>query len=183
MKLRVSLWLRLRWIQALSPAGTGDGAYSCSRQFILARSGMDMYYSGWVARNRPIEDSSAEVPHCLSFKNLKPFVDIYLGDLQSISLRYRTSRGNIAHGIRAEIIPKICEIWLDAEEQGRLGARQRKIAAKAKILMRGLARVGIIALVDEATGYEDDRAKDALAKILERFMAKELRPYVKDIPD
>jgi hypothetical protein len=145
-------------------------------------SGMDMYYSGWVARNRPVEDSSAEVPHFLSFKNLKPFVDRYLGDLQSISLRYRTSRGNIAHGIRAEIIPKICEIWLDAEEQGRLGARQKKIAAKAKILMRGLAHVGIIALVDEATGYQDDRAKDALAKILERFIAKELRPYVKTFP-
>lgn len=49
-------------------------------------------------------------------------------------------------------------------------------------LKRGLAHVGIIALVDEATGYQDDRAKDALAKILEQFIAKELRPYVKTFP-
>lgn len=45
--------------------------------------------------------------------------------------------------------------------------------------MRGLAHVGIIALVDEATGYQKDRTKDALAKILEAFVAKELQPWVK----
>jgi P63C domain len=42
--------------------------------------------------------------------------------------------------------------------------------------------VGIIALVDEATGYQRDRAKDALAKILEAFVAKELQPYLKTFP-
>ena len=48
--------------------------------------------------------------------------------------------------------------------------------------MRGFARVGIIALVDEATGFQKDRAKDALAQILEAFVAKELQPYVKTFP-
>ncbi len=45
--------------------------------------------------------------------------------------------------------------------------------------MRGLAHLGIVALVDEATGYQKDRAKDALAKILEAYVAKELQPWVK----
>src|SRR5262249_10562434 len=39
-----------------------------------------------------------------------------------------------------------------------------------------------IALVDEATGYQEIRERDALAKILERFVAKELRPWVKTFP-
>lgn len=52
----------------------------------------------------------------------------------------------------------------------------------AKILVRGFARVGIIALVDEATGYQADRARDALAKILEEFVAKELRKWVRTFP-
>ena len=43
--------------------------------------------------------------------------------------------------------------------------------------------VGIIALVDEATGYQRDRANDALAKILEAFIAKELLPYIPTFPD
>ena len=48
--------------------------------------------------------------------------------------------------------------------------------------MRGLAAVGIIALVDEATGYQEVRARDALAKILEEFIAKELQIYVQTFP-
>jgi P63C domain len=55
--------------------------------------------------------------------------------------------------------------------------------AAAGILIRGLADVGIIGLVDEATGYQRYRARDALAKILEEFIAKELRPYVRLFPE
>jgi hypothetical protein len=39
-----------------------------------------------------------------------------------------------------------------------------------------------IALIDEATGYQDERARDALAKILEAFIAKELRAWVRTFP-
>ena len=42
--------------------------------------------------------------------------------------------------------------------------------------------VGIVALIDEVTGYQDVRARDALAKILEEFIAKELRRWVKTFP-
>lgn len=142
---------------------------------------MGMYYSGWVANNAPDEPSgtSAEIPHFLAQKSLLPFVDKHLGHLQSIVLKYKTERGVLAHGIRAEIIPRICDIFLDAEKQGGLGKRQKQIAEHAMLLMRALAHVGIIALVDEATGYQRDRARDALAKILEAYVAKELQPYVR----
>lgn len=106
-----------------------------------------------------------------------------MGDLRSITLKYRTERGNIAHGIKAEIIPKICEVWLDAEEHGQLGSRQKQIAAKAKMIMRGLAHVGIIALVDEATGYQDVRRRDALQEILDAYLKKELAAWAKRFPD
>jgi P63C domain len=36
--------------------------------------------------------------------------------------------------------------------------------------------------VDEATGYQYDPARDALAKILEEFIAKELRPWTRTFP-
>lgn len=66
-------------------------------------TGMGMYYSGWVANNRSEEDAAADVPHFLSFKTLKPFVDKHLGDLQSIVVKYRTEKGGVAHGIKADI--------------------------------------------------------------------------------
>jgi hypothetical protein len=51
------------------------------------------------------------------------------------------------------------------------------------MIIRGLAHVGIIALVDEATGYQYVRAREALEEILEKFIAKELFKWVKTFPD
>jgi hypothetical protein len=60
---------------------------------------------------------------------------------------------------------------------------QLGIAQKAEILMRGLAHVGIIALVDEATGYEGSRPRSALEAILNKYLQKELRKWTKTFPD
>ena len=144
---------------------------------------MGMYYSGWVSQNRSEEDAAADVPQFLSFRSLKPFVDKHLGDLQSITVSYRTERGGVARGIKAEIIPKICDVWLDAEDAGKLGSRQKQIAQKAKLIMRALAHTAIVALVDEATGYQRVRASDALQRILQDFIAKELQPWVHTFPE
>lgn len=142
---------------------------------------MGMYYSGWVAKNKP-KDQAADLPHFLSFTSLQPFISRHLGELQSIVVKYRTMTGGVAHGIRAEIIPKICEIWMDADEGTKLGARQHKIAQRAKIMMRALAYVGIIALVDEATGYQYDRPRRDLEEQLKQFLSEDLRRYARTFP-
>ncbi|MEO8002229.1 MAG: P63C domain-containing protein [Arenimonas sp.] len=148
-------------------------------------TGMGMYYSGWVANNpaKNKDGSSADLPHFLQFKALEPFIHKHLGDLQSVSLKYITEHNKTALGIKAEIIPKICEVWMDADENGKLGARQKEIAKSAKLMMRALAHVGIIALVDEATGFQRHRGANALAEILEKYIAKELQPWIKTFPD
>lgn len=90
--------------------------------------------------------------------------------------------GNPADGYEATILPDICAVIIDAQQQGMLGARREHLARRAAILQHGFATVGIIALVDEATGYQDNRSRDALARILEKFVAKELRPWVRTFP-
>lgn len=90
--------------------------------------------------------------------------------------------GNPADGYEARILPDICAVIIDADQKGKLDKRLKRLAERAAILQHGWAVVGIIALVDEATGYQDSRAKDALAKILEAFIAKELRPYASTFP-
>ena len=144
--------------------------------------GMGMYYSGWVAKKQSRE-IAADLPHFLAFKALKPHIDKHLGDLQSIVVKYHTEQGKVAHGIRAQIIPKICEVWMDAEEAGGLGARQVLIAQNAKLIMRALAHVGIVALVDEATGYQEVRNKEALRALLDAFLRQEYAAWAKRFPD
>jgi hypothetical protein len=95
-------------------------------------------------------------------------------------IRFLPPHGGIpAHGYEATILPDICAVIIEAGRLGKLYPQQAKLAEQCAILQHGFATVGIIALVDEATGYQDFRARDALAKILERFVQKELRPWVR----
>jgi hypothetical protein len=83
-------------------------------------------------------------------------------------------------GYEAVVLQEVCEAILSARDKGLLVTEQdHRYAKHADILIRGFARVGIIALVDEATGYQKDRERNALAKILEAFVAKEIQPWVK----
>jgi len=74
-------------------------------------------------------------------------------------------------------------VFIDAAEAGQIGGSQKHILLACKTLARGLMTVGIIALVDEATGYQEDRAKNALAEILEQFIAKGIATLDTHIPD
>ncbi len=97
--------------------------------------------------------------------------------------KYRDPRGGpIRAGLEATLLPKVCEVWLRARDADALTKIQKPVAERADLLMRGLAHIGIIALVDEATGFQRDRAKDALARILEAFIAKELQPWLRTFP-
>lgn len=92
------------------------------------------------------------------------------------------SGGRDAYGYEATILADICDVVLSARNAGMLLPSQKNYADQCEILVRGFARVGIVALIDEATGYQKDRAKNDLAKILANFVAKELQPYMKAFP-
>ena len=114
-------------------------------------------------------------------KNLKPFISDDLIKASTL-IRFQGGGGKIGHGYPAVLLPQICEVYLKAQEAGVLLPSQQHIAEQASRLIRGLATVGIIALVDEATGYERIKEQRALATILEKFIAKELQPWTKTFP-
>lgn len=185
-----------RWAKAGKPSlpkatheGTlhiGDIEIQCAvlenRQRLLTQSDfMRALGRARQAKGRSYYRGDVNLPAFLTAQNLKPFISKEL-EVTSSQIEFKPLGGYRAFGYPAEILPKVCDVFWDAEKAHVLTRNQKHIAERAKILTRGLAHVGIIALVDEATGYQDDRAKDALAKILERFIAKELRPYVQTFP-
>ena len=117
----------------------------------------------------------------LALENLKPFVSEDLGR-STTPILFQTDKGTRAFGYRAELLPQVCDVYLSAREAGALLPSQMKFAQACELIMRGLAHVGIVALVDEATGFQRDRPAEALAKILETFIAKELQPWVRTFP-
>ena len=127
------------------------------------------------------------LPFFLQAEVLKPYISEELA-MSTTPIFYRGVSGAKGVGYDARLLPKVAEVYLkfrDASlaDSGKVPAKYAHIVKAADILMRGLADVGIISLVDEATGFQRDRAKDALERILEEFIAKELRPWVKTFPE
>jgi hypothetical protein len=166
----------------------GDLRIGCSvldnGQRVLSASAVSRAFgSGKKGRSAGGADGSPQIPPFLTANNVKTFIsDKLLAPLTSPILFRPKHAGRPALGYEATLLPQICEAILDARNAGALLQSQMRIAAAAELLLRGFARVGVIALVDEATGYQADRARDALAKILEKFIAKELRPWVRTFP-
>jgi hypothetical protein len=98
------------------------------------------------------------LPAILQGKAINPFISEET-KAKSQPITFRLPNGGRASGYNALLLPEVCEIYLAARAAGVLPRNQEHVAVQAEILVRGLARVGIIALVDEATGYQDVRAK------------------------
>ncbi|MCK4887868.1 MAG: P63C domain-containing protein [Planctomycetes bacterium] len=119
----------------------------------------------------------------LGQKSLKPLFDKMIDTslLEPVAV-YDNKMKIVSYN--AELLPELCNVILEGRREGVLkGSRQQLIAKQCEILLGGLAHIGIVALVDEATGYQDARTKDALAKILEQYLAKELQKWFKTFPD
>ena len=98
-------------------------------------------------------------------------------------IEFHPPSGRTAYAYPATMLVELCEIVLEARDLGILTKQQEStIALRADILIRGFATVGIIALVDEVTGYQHIREERALATILEKFIAEELQPWTKTFP-
>ncbi len=137
---------------------------------------------GAIRLKRESIKAGAPLPLFLTSERLKPFINSEKTVSALLAPIQYVDGNKIVTGYDARILPIVCDIWLKAREAGVLQKQQLDKAQKAEVLMRGLAHVGILALVDEATGYQSIRAKGALAKILEAYVAKELQPYVSRFP-
>jgi hypothetical protein len=129
------------------------------------------------------------VPAFLDAKNLQPFVgEDLIGVLKQID--YIDKKGKEDSGYDALILPMLCKVYLDARatkspETGRsiLTKSQEPLARASEILLLGLSNIGIIALVDEATGYQYERERDELQQILKAYISEELLKWTKTFPD
>jgi general stress protein YciG len=119
----------------------------------------------------------------LTNKNLKPL--IYKEKSQDhFDPKKRRFQGSLISGFNAEMLVDICEGMLDARAQGLLKTpRQHTVAAQCELILRGLAKTGIVGLIDEATGYQSMRPADALRSYFDQILRKDLAAWFKRFPD
>lgn len=139
----------------------------------------------FTALDRPKRGNSRVIgiPTFMDAQNLQPFID---NDLKAVikKVEYENKNGKIIQGFDANILPLVSDLYLRAREAGAITSRaQLATAQKAEILVRSLAKVAIAALIDEATGYQEVREKDALQLFLQKFLNEERGKWVKTFPD
>lgn len=128
------------------------------------------------ALDRPVRGNARviNIPVFMDAQNLQPYIS---EDLRAVinKIVYTGLNGKKQEGFDATILPLVSDLYLRAREDGAIKLRQQKeTAQKAEILVRSLAKLGITALVDEATGYQYDRERFELQKILNAYISDEI---------
>jgi hypothetical protein len=90
--------------------------------------------------------------------------------------------GDPAHGYEATFLIDICTAIMDAGKAGKLRPNQAHLAIQSEIIVRAAAKVGITALVDEATGYIADKRKEEYRELFQQFIRDEFSKYEKEFP-
>jgi hypothetical protein len=121
------------------------------------------------------------LPPFLAADNLKPFIGEDLRRSTS-PVVYRTQAGGRAFGYEATLLPGVCQVYLEADRAGATKPTQRHIVEACRLLSEALANVAIIALVDEATGYQYERPRLELQEYLALYINKKLARWVSTFP-
>lgn len=131
--------------------------------------------------NNRLEIDGTNMPPFIAAKNLKPFIN---KDLlcRTNPITYIDGEKEET-GYDARILPKMCGIYLEARRAGALVSSQMKLAEQSEILQTALAEIGIVSLIDEATGFQYNRKYDALRLLLPQYIADGIQSWSKRFPD
>lgn len=129
----------------------------------------------------------------LGAKALEPFInkDLVLERMVPFRLPEVEGLNRAVKGLSADLFIEICQGYMKALEATfdpkspypRLTDRQKQLASRAGMFVSACAKVGLDALIDEATGYQYERANDALQVKLAAFLEGEMRKWEKTFPD
>ena len=117
-----------------------------------------------------------------SRNRINPFISNDLHEGLRNPIKFKIGR-NTAYGFTSDTLIEIAEAVVRADDAGVLQVQQARIAKQCRAIIASLTRVGLIALIDEATGYQTRRSADELQQILEKYILPEHRPWMKTIPE
>lgn len=96
-------------------------------------------------------------------------------------INFKPLTGDLADGYEATTLIEVCDALIQARNDDRLHSSQYFLAVQAEFIVRSAAKIGIIALVDEAVGYVD-RRKDEYRKLFDQFIRDEFRQWDREFP-
>lgn len=95
-------------------------------------------------------------------------------------IHFKRQAGDPAHGYEATVLIDLCTALIDARAD--LLPSQWFLADQAEIIVRSAAKVGIIALVDEATGFIEDKRKHEYRELWQSFISENYTQWQAEFP-
>jgi hypothetical protein len=121
-------------------------------------------------------------PAFLRAKNLEPFISNELAE-STAPIEFIPYKGpgylGRAFGYRAKLLPQVCWVFQDALIAQKLLPSQKHIGEQCRLLLKALTDHAIEDLVDQATGFEDQKKLNALYKSIEKHVRKDAQAWVK----
>lgn len=128
------------------------------------------------------QNVGAEMPRFASSFWLKPFINNELSLALKNPVKFQLPTGGTAYGYKATILVDLCSAVIDARNAGVITTRRSRYAYRADSILRGLGKIGVIAWVDHATGYNPFRDQEIIEEIVKQYISPVLRPWIKTFP-
>lgn len=119
----------------------------------------------------------------LSGKNLGSNISLKLWEKINNPIVFKPLTLDLAHGYEGAVLIDICDAIIRANNEGKLLPVQQFLAYQAEIIIRASAKLGIVALIDEATGYSDNKRKDEYRELFRDFIRNECKQWEQEYPD
>ncbi|TYQ00349.1 P63C domain-containing protein [Tenacibaculum adriaticum] len=123
-------------------------------------------------------------------KKMLPFIDIHNyqefidEDLEKMlkTINYYTIDKELIKGYNAEILPKLCKVYLAAEKQKKLPTQQLSLAKVSEDLLAELLEREIKDLIDNSVSYKYDKENKEVLKIFKKHLGKDFYIWQKIFP-
>lgn len=121
----------------------------------------------------------------LELEAIKPFVNKDLAMAMASPVRFvRPGRGGKpAIAFEGTLLIDLCEAIISSHNAGALRANYAPLFLQAQIVTLSFAKAGIIAAIDEVTGYQQVREHNEIQKILDKYLTDYAKKWAKLFPD
>lgn len=111
----------------------------------------------------------------MSRKGIRSELDELLLEKIENPILFNYLRSDPNHAYEADVLVEVCKAVKRAKEAGGLTATQEDLYNQAMSILNAFAKVGVVALIDEATGYQTERSPDALRLLVQQYLEDEKR--------
>lgn len=180
-------WEKSRQVSADLPQATHQGKMTVGELeldcYVLA-DGRRVFHKRGMAKSLGMKSGGGNVfMRAIQRKGLGSEIDQKLMGKIENPIVFKPLSQDLAHGYDADVLVDVCKAIIRADDAGKLTQSQSGLVAQAKILTQAFAKVGVVALVDEATGFQQVRNPDALRLLVQQYIEAEKREWEQEFPN